>query len=239
MAAAPSGRNDAPSGMTYADYLQLDAVLDAQRPLSDAPDEMLFIVQHQTSELWMKLILYELSSARAAICADRMPQAFKLLTRVARIFEQLNSAWDVLRTMTPSEYTQFREALGESSGFQSLQYRLIEFTLGNRDPGQIAIRRERADAAAQLSLFPEGHEEAARFPESLGAVRIELGRRPSREVRLERRSGQVKEIFLRLLRECRRHVAHGRTPAGAAARGNAERKSSTATANSSSLPSKK
>ena len=130
--------------MDYGAYLRLDQVLGAQKPLSDAPDEMLFIVQHQTSELWMKLILYELNAARTAIERDRLPEAFKGITRCARIFEQLNGAWDVLRTMTPSDYTRFRESLGQSSGFQSPQYRLIEFLLGNRDPAKAAMHRDRA-----------------------------------------------------------------------------------------------
>ncbi|MEM8703283.1 MAG: tryptophan 2,3-dioxygenase [Pseudomonadota bacterium] len=119
--------------MSYGDYLGLSKILTAQKALSDAPDELLFIIQHQTSELWMKLMLHELYAARDAIEHDRMPEAMKLLARVSRIMEQLNSAWDVLRTMTPSDYTRFRDALGQSSGFQSLQYRLIEYVLGNRN----------------------------------------------------------------------------------------------------------
>ncbi len=123
--------------MSYGDYLGLTQILNAQAPLSDASDELLFIIQHQTSELWMKLMLHELNAARDAIADDHMPQAMKLLARVSRIMEQLNSAWDVLRTMTPSDYTQFRDALGMSSGFQSLQYRLIEYALGNRNTAMI------------------------------------------------------------------------------------------------------
>ena len=142
--------------MDYGAYLQLDQVLGAQKPLSDAPDEMLFIVQHQTSELWMKLILYELNAARTAIAIDRLPEAFKGITRCARIFEQLNGAWDVLRTMTPSDYTSFRGALGQSSGFQSTQYRLIEFLLGNRDPAKAAMHRDRGQDYGKLDT--ELHE---------------------------------------------------------------------------------
>ena len=123
--------------MSYGDYLHLEKLLSAQTPLSDAHDELLFIVQHQTSELWMKLAIHEVSAARAAIAADRMQPAFKMLARVARIMEQLNSAWDVLRTMTPSDYTRFRAALGQSSGFQSHQYRLIEFIAGNRNAAMV------------------------------------------------------------------------------------------------------
>ena len=124
---------DFSSRMSYSDYLQLDRILNAQAPLSKAHDELLFIIQHQTSELWMKLAIHELSAASRAIARDDLQPAFKMLARVARIMEQLNSAWDVLRTMTPSEYTRFRSQLGQSSGFQSRQYRLIEFLLGNRN----------------------------------------------------------------------------------------------------------
>ncbi len=127
-------KTDFRDAMSYGDYLRLDGLLDQQHPLSEAHDELLFIIQHQTSELWMKLALHELQAARAALIAGRMPQMFKMLARVARIFEQLNSAWDVLRTMTPADYTRFREALGPSSGFQSWQYRMIEYVLGNRNP---------------------------------------------------------------------------------------------------------
>jgi tryptophan 2,3-dioxygenase len=120
-------------GMSYSDYLGLDKILNAQHPLSTAHDEILFIIQHQTSELWMKLAIHELSATCQLIEADNLQPAFKTLSRVSRILEQLNSAWDVLRTMTPSEYTQFRESLGKSSGFQSYQYRLIEFLAGNKN----------------------------------------------------------------------------------------------------------
>ncbi|WP_299937483.1 tryptophan 2,3-dioxygenase [uncultured Pelagimonas sp.] len=126
-------KTDFSQKMSYGDYLHIDQVISAQHPLSEAHDEMLFIVQHQTSELWMKLMLHELGAARADIAAERLPDAFKKLARVSRIMEQLNNAWDVLRTMTPSDYTSFRDDLGMSSGFQSLQYRLIEYALGNRN----------------------------------------------------------------------------------------------------------
>lgn len=119
--------------MSYGDYLHLDQILGAQKPLTDAHDEMLFVIQHQTSELWMRLAIHELSAARKAIARDDLAPAMKMLARVSRIFEQLNNAWDVLRTMTPSDYTHFRQRLGQSSGFQSWQYRLIEFLLGNRN----------------------------------------------------------------------------------------------------------
>ena len=105
--------------MSYADYLTLDPILGSQNLQSDAHDEMLFIIQHQTSELWMRLVLHELTTARSRLAQGDFQPVFKMLTRVARIFEQLNNAWDVLRTMTPSEYSAFRDDLGASSGFQS------------------------------------------------------------------------------------------------------------------------
>lgn len=123
--------------MSYGDYLHLGPILSSQKPLSTAHDEMLFIVQHQTSELWMRLVIHELNAVRQHLADEAMPQAFKMLARVARIFDQLNGAWDVLRTMTPSDYTTFRETLGASSGFQSHQYRMIEFMLGNRNPNML------------------------------------------------------------------------------------------------------
>ena len=136
--------------MSYADYLGLDAILTAQHPLSAAHDEMLFIIQHQTSELWMRLVLHEIGAARALLATGEMRPAFKMLSRVARIFEQLNSAWDVLRTMTPSEYTRFRDDLGQSSGFQSWQYRLIEYAVGNRNLAMLRPHAHRPDLTAAL-----------------------------------------------------------------------------------------
>ncbi|RFU13448.1 tryptophan 2,3-dioxygenase [Rhodobacteraceae bacterium W635] len=130
-------RMDFSAAMSYGDYLHLDGILHQQHPLSDAHDEMLFIIQHQTSELWMKLAIHELAAAREALKAGQISPMFKMLARVARIFEQLNNAWDVLRTMTPADYTRFRETLGPSSGFQSHQYRLIEYVLGNRNPNMV------------------------------------------------------------------------------------------------------
>ena len=137
--------------MSYTDYLGLDAVLTAQHPLSTAHDELLFIVQHQTSELWMRLALHELHAARATLSAAEIRPAFKMLARVSRIFEQLNSAWDVLRTMTPSDYTTFRESLGQSSGFQSAQYREIEFLLGNRNTSMLKPHAHRPDLTGRLT----------------------------------------------------------------------------------------
>ena len=175
--------------MSYSDYLMLEKVLTAQEPLSTAHDEMLFIIQHQTSELWMKLALHEISSAIRAVREDRLEPAFKMLTRVARIFEQLNSAWDVLRTMTPSEYTEFRESLGQSSGFQSWQYRAIEFLAGNRNLAMLRPHAHRPDLMEKLeailaapSLYDEAIWLLARNGFDIGE---EAERRDWRETRAE------------------------------------------------------
>ncbi len=141
--ASDGAKMDFAKDMSYSDYLGLDAILAAQNPLSEAHDEMLFIVQHQTSELWMRLAIHELQAARKVMLAGDLQPAFKMLSRVARIFEQLNSAWDVLRTMTPSEYTAFRPSLGNSSGFQSHQYRLVEYLLGNRIGALMKLHQHR------------------------------------------------------------------------------------------------
>lgn len=153
--------------MSYGDYLQIDTLLNAQQPLTDKHDEMLFIIQHQTSELWMRLAVHELIAARQALRVGRLPNAFKMLARVARIFEQLNNAWDVLRTMTPSEYTQFREQLGQSSGFQSHQYRQIEYILGNRNQ---AMLRPHAHHPHILQLLESELAQPSLYDEALSLV---------------------------------------------------------------------
>jgi tryptophan 2,3-dioxygenase len=134
--------------MSYGDYLSLDELLSAQHPISTHHDEMLFIVQHQTSELWMKLALHELTAARDYIRADRVEPALKVLARVSRIMEQLVQAWTVLSTLTPSEYSEFRDVLGASSGFQSYQYRQIEFILGNKNPAMTQPHEHHAERNA-------------------------------------------------------------------------------------------
>jgi len=151
--------------MSYGDYLHIDQILSAQTTLTGAHDEMLFIIQHQTSELWMKLALHEMNAARTAIATDHLPEAFKMLARVARIFTQLNSAWDVLRTMTPSDYTTFRAGLGQSSGFQSHQYRLIEFATGNRNVAMLRPHAHRpliTELLTQELARPSLYDEALR-----------------------------------------------------------------------------
>jgi tryptophan 2,3-dioxygenase len=152
--------------MSYGDYLHLDAVLGAQHPLSPAHDEMLFIVQHQTSELWMKLMLHELSAAVGSIARDELGSAFKMLARVSRIMEQLVHAWDVLATMTPPEYSAIRPYLSNSSGFQSWQYRCIEFTLGNKNAAMLKPHAHRPELLARVDAAwraPSLYDEALRL----------------------------------------------------------------------------
>ena len=152
--------------MSYSDYLHLDAVLNAQQPRSPDHNEMLFIIQHQTSELWMKLMLHELHAAIAALAADQLGSAFKMLARVSRIMEQLVHAWDVLATMTPPEYSAIRPFLANSSGFQSWQYRCIEFSLGNKNAAMLAPHQHRADLLAQVQTAyaaPSLYDEALRL----------------------------------------------------------------------------
>ena len=152
--------------MSYGDYLHLDAVLNAQHPLSPDHNEMLFIVQHQTSELWMKLMLHELRAAIGHIARDELPPAFKMLARVSKIMEQLVHAWDVLATMTPPEYSAMRPYLGQSSGFQSYQYRCIEFSMGNKNRAMLKPHEHRADLLAQVQAAyeaPSLYDEALRL----------------------------------------------------------------------------
>ncbi|GIO27912.1 tryptophan 2,3-dioxygenase [Ornithinibacillus bavariensis] len=125
--------------MTYGDYLQLESLLNSQKRLSDHHDEMLFIVIHQVSELWLKLMIHEIESATTAIKQDEFQTAFKMLARVSKIQSQIIQAWDVLSTLTPSEYMEFRGYLGNASGFQSYQYRLVEFVLGYKTPHILKI----------------------------------------------------------------------------------------------------
>jgi len=152
--------------MSYGDYLHLDAVLTAQQPLSPAHDEMLFIVQHQTSELWMKLMLHELGAAIQDIAQDQLGNAFKKLARVSKIMEQLVHAWDVLATMTPPEYSALRPYLANSSGFQSYQYRCIEFSLGNKNAAMLQPHAHRPDLLAKVTAAyqaPSLYDEALRL----------------------------------------------------------------------------
>jgi tryptophan 2,3-dioxygenase len=158
-------RLDFAGAMSYGDYLQLDQVLGAQSPRSEDHNEMLFIVQHQATELWMKLVLHELNAARTHVAGDDLQPAFKMLARVARIMAQLNQSWDVLATLTPAEYSSFRASLGASSGFQSYQYRQIEFLLGNKNAVLMEPHRHRADLFSPLDAAlraPSLYDEAIR-----------------------------------------------------------------------------
>ena len=152
--------------MTYGDYLHLDDLLGAQHPLSPEHNEMLFIIQHQTSELWMKLMLHELRGAIANLAQDHLQPAFKKLARVSKIMEQLVHAWDVLATMTPPEYSALRPYLARSSGFQSYQYRQIEFLLGNKNAAMLKPHAHRADLLAPVQAAyaaPSLYDEALRL----------------------------------------------------------------------------
>jgi tryptophan 2,3-dioxygenase len=154
---------DFSASMSYGDYLHLDKLLDAQHPLSPHHNEMLFIIQHQTTELWLKLVIHELKAAITHIRGDDLAPAFKMMARVSRIMAQLIQAWDVLSTLTPSEYLDFRGTLGRASGFQSHQYRAVEFLLGNKRAEMLAPFRHRADIHDELEVLlqsPSIYDEA-------------------------------------------------------------------------------
>ncbi len=151
---------------TYGGYLKLDLLLAAQQPLTRRHDEVAFIVIHHVQELWLKLIAHEIEAAITAIASDHLPPAFKSLARITRIQEQLISAWDVLSTMTPADYLAFRGALGQASGFQSYQYRLVEFLLGAKDAGMLLAHRHDATAHSRLTAAlnaPSLYDEALRI----------------------------------------------------------------------------
>jgi tryptophan 2,3-dioxygenase len=164
-----------PDGMTYADYLDLDRLLSAQRPLSDLHDEMLFIVIHQTKELWLKQILHELGLARELLRGDHFSPACKALARVSRIQAVMTLSWDVLATLTPVDYSRFRDVLGTSSGFQSAQFRELEFRLGLKDEHYLQFHEGGTDGHARLvaalrdpSLWEEANAALARAGFDLG-----------------------------------------------------------------------
>ncbi|MFA9200962.1 MAG: tryptophan 2,3-dioxygenase [Cypionkella sp.] len=155
-----------PRDVTYSSYLDLDKILSAQHPASGAHDELLFIIVHQASELWLKLCLHELHAARAEIAADDLRPAFKMLARVARAQGQLISSWEVLSTMTPADYSEVRPHLSNSSGFQSAQYRLMEFLMGGRNPDHVTMHEATPEVAAELRAElarPSLYDEAVRL----------------------------------------------------------------------------
>ena len=168
--------------LTYSSYLQLDQLLGAQRPLSDPPhhDELLFIIQHQTSELWLKLVIHELTAAIRHLRTDDLDPCLKILSRVKHIQKQLFEQWAVLETLTPSEYAQFRHVLGKGSGFQSLQYRLVEFLLGNKNSGMLRVFDHDAEGQSALrevleapSLYDEFLRHLARTGHEVPAALVE------------------------------------------------------------------
>jgi tryptophan 2,3-dioxygenase len=193
--------------MSYGDYLQLDAILHAQHPRSPDHNEMLFIVQHQTSELWMKLMLHELQAAMRCIHQDQLPDAFKMLARVSKIMEQLVHAWDVLATMTPPEYSAIRPYLAQSSGFQSWQYRCIEFSLGNKNAAMLQPHAHRADLLAVVqaaydapSLYDECLQLLARRGLSIPATHLQRDWRESYS-----NHPQVEQAWLTVYRDPHAH----------------------------------
>lgn len=155
---------DFSSSMSYGDYLQLDQLLSAQKPLSPDHNELLFIIQHQTSELWMKLMVHELTAAIENITQENLGEGFKKLSRVSKIMEQLVHAWDVLATMTPPEYSAIRPYLANSSGFQSAQYRCIEFSLGNKNAAMLKPHAHHPD---RLAMVEKAYQAPSLYDRSL------------------------------------------------------------------------
>ena len=143
------------SSLSYGEYLQLDKILSAQKPLTYEHDEMMFIIVHQSSELWMRLMLHELRGVLECVRRDDLDPSFKMLARVTHVQTQLIATWDVLSTMTPFEYSAFRNALGRSSGFQSLQYRMLEFMLGNKHPQMVDAHKRDPKAFEALKTILE------------------------------------------------------------------------------------
>lgn len=157
---------DLGESQSYGEYLGLNQILTAQRPVSMEHDEMLFIIIHQASELWMKLCLHELTAAREHIRRDDLGPSFKMLARVSRIQQQLVQSWDVLATMTPAEYSLFRNQLGRASGFQSVQYRMLEFIIGNKLPDTVQVHKRDPQAYEDLQRAlhtPSIYDEALRL----------------------------------------------------------------------------
>ncbi|MGC1459312.1 MAG: tryptophan 2,3-dioxygenase family protein [Steroidobacteraceae bacterium] len=157
---------DLGSSLSYGAYLRLDQILDAQRPLSYEHDEMMFIIVHQTSELWMRLFLHELTGVLDCVRRDNLGPSFRMLERIARVQTQLTAVWDVLATMTPADYSAFRNALGRSSGFQSVQYRVLEFTIGNKNAEVIKVHQNdpaNFEKLEQVLAAPSLYDEVLRL----------------------------------------------------------------------------
>ena len=205
----PGIRIDLRDRLDYRSYLGLDRILDAQQPLSKPPhhDEMLFIIQHQTSELWFKLVIHELQAAMRHLAADNPDPCMKILARVKQIQQQLFSQWAVLETLTPSEYVQFRDCLGDASGFQSVQYRLVEFLLGNKNAAVVPLFDHDLKAREQLIAAlerPSLYDEFLRFLARSGhPVPEHLIERDW--TRAHRRDPDLVPVFLAIYRQPDRH----------------------------------
>jgi len=200
---------DFSQAMSYGDYLGLDQILSAQHPRSPNHNEMLFIVQHQTSELWMKLMLHELHAVQTQMRQGDLPPAFKMLARVARIMDQLVHAWDVLATMTPPEYTAIRPYLGNSSGFQSAQYREIEFILGNKNAALLTVHEKIPDVHARLDTTlrtPSIYDEAIQLMARQGFA-IDPARLQADWTQPTVANNSVKEAWLKIYRAPTEHWA--------------------------------
>jgi tryptophan 2,3-dioxygenase len=198
---------DFSNDMSYGDYLGLDQILTAQHPRSPNHNEMLFIVQHQTSELWIKLMLHELHAVRVQIRNNDLPPAFKMLSRVARIMDQLVHAWDVLATMTPSEYTAIRPYLGASSGFQSHQYRELEYLLGNKNAALLSVHESKPTIHATLSdalQTPSIYDEAIMLMARQGLA-IDAERLQADWTQSTTSNESVKEAWLQVYRAPEQH----------------------------------
>ncbi|MBN9681529.1 MULTISPECIES: tryptophan 2,3-dioxygenase [unclassified Corallococcus] len=194
---------------TYGDYLQLDRLLSAQVPRSQPPhhDELLFIVQHQTSELWMKLLIHELSACIRYIQADRLEPSFKIFARVAHIQRMLFEQWSVLETLTPNEYLEFRDTLGHASGFQSFQYRALEFLLGNKDDAALGPFKHVQGVHAELErllespgIYDEFLRHLSRMGHDVPRSHVERDWRQPYE-----KSPQVMEVFRRIYSDTEKH----------------------------------
>jgi tryptophan 2,3-dioxygenase len=200
---------DFTKSMSYGDYLGLEKILSAQHPLSPNHNELLFIVQHQTTELWMKLMLHEMHAVREHIRTGDLPPAFKMLARVARIMDQLVHAWDVLATMTPPEYSAIRPYLGALSGFQSYQYREIEFILGNKNPKLLAVHEATPETHEKLQRAlhePSVYDEAIRLLARSG-LPVSSARLAADPTQPTAADDSVKAAWLEVYRDPTRHWA--------------------------------
>lgn len=204
---AEEAYTDFRQSMSYGDYLHLDEILGAQRPQTDRHDEMLFLIIHQTSELWIKLVLHEVGAAIRHVAADDLGPAFKMLARVSRIQDQLVQSWSVLSTLTPADYMTFRDALGQASGFQSHQYRMLEYTLGNKNPGMAEPFRHRPDIHEQVlaalnapSLYDEAIRLLARRGFAIDADQVERDWSRRRVA-----NDSVRKAWLEVYRDVERH----------------------------------